>query len=214
MPSTRSRRALVLCALAATAGLSACSGGGGPSGNSGSTTTTTATTTAASSTTTGSTSTTAASGLTACAARDLAMAVTGSQGAAGTLELTIGVRNLSGTTCPMDGFPSVQLLDGSGAQIPTHVVQGGSYSFTDVAPAALTLAPGASASFNLGYSDVPTAGESTCPTAATMQVFPPHASDADTITVQSLVVCNSGTVTVSPVFVPGSGAPTTAPQQP
>lgn len=211
MPWTRPL--LMVCASAMAAGLAACSGGGGGPVT-GATTTTTSTTAAGSSTTSGSTTTTGASGLAASAARDLSMAVSGSEGAAGTLELTIGMRNASTTACPLDGFPSLQLIDGSGGQIPTHVVQGGTYSFTDVAPAPVTVAAGATAYFNLGYSDVPTAGESTCPTAATMDVFPPHASDSDTVTVQSLVACNGGTVTVSPVFLPGPGAPTTAPEQP
>jgi len=114
----------------------------------------------------------------------------------------------------MDGYPGIQLLDASGTELPTHVVTGGNLQFTDFAPAAVVVAPGATALFNLAYSDVPTAGETTCPTAAQIEVTPPHAVDHDVVAV-NITVCGSGTVTVSPVF--GQSSPqvqTTAPSQP
>ena len=137
----------------------------------------------------------------------------GSQGAAGTFELTFALRNSSTTACPMDGYPSAQLLGSSGTELPTHVVSGGSYQFTDFNPAPVQLAPGATAYFNLAYSDVPTATETTCPTATQIEVTPPHAVDHDVVAVQ-LMVCAAGTLTVSPVFAAGSpGSQTTAPPQ-
>ena len=108
--------------------------------------------------------------------------VVGSQGAAGTFELTFALRNSSTSPCPMDGYPSAQLLDASGTELPTHVVSGGNYQFTNFAPAPVLLAPGATAYFNLAYSDVPTGGETTCPTAAQIEVTPPHAVDHDVVT--------------------------------
>ncbi|HTZ10454.1 MAG TPA: DUF4232 domain-containing protein [Acidimicrobiales bacterium] len=191
--------------------LAACGGGGG------SATTTTTTTTASGGTssttaTTAGTTTTAASGTpTACAARALAMSVSGTEGAAGTLELTFALRNVSSAACPMDGFPPVQLIDAAGGELQTTVVRGGSYPFTDIAPTAITLAPGETAYFNLGYSDVPTGSESSCPAATQLEVTPPGAADHDTVAV-GITACNAGTLTVSPVFAAGSaGARTTAP---
>jgi hypothetical protein len=111
----------------------------------------------------------------------------------------------------MNGFPGVQLVDASGAQLPTHVVSGGSYQFTNFAPSAVMLAPGATAYFNMAYSDVPTGSETTCPTAAQLEVTPPHASDHDVVPGQ-LTVCGGGMLTVSPVFSAGSPqSQTTAP---
>ena len=91
--------------------------------------------------------------------------------------------------------------------MPTIVVRAGSYSFTDVAPSSVTLAPGATGYVNLGYSDVVTGTETRCPTTTQALFMPPGAGGSDTVAVQ-MAVCNSGTVTVSPVF--GAGSPATA----
>jgi hypothetical protein len=111
----------------------------------------------------------------------------------------------------MNGFPYAQLLDASGTQLTTHVVRAGNYAFTNITPVPVMLAPGASAFFNLAYSDVTTGTETSCPAAAQVAVTPPGAVDHDVVRVQ-LVVCNAGTVTVSPMFAAGSAASqTTAP---
>ncbi|HVA04509.1 MAG TPA: DUF4232 domain-containing protein [Acidimicrobiales bacterium] len=136
----------------------------------------------------------------------------GSQGAAGTFELTLALRNTSAAPCPMDGYPGAQLVDASGNELPTHVVSGGNFQFTDFAPGPITVAPGASAYFNVAYSDVPT-GTETCPTAAHIEVTPPHAVDHDVVAINA-VVCQAGTLTVSPVFSQDSAqSQTTAPPQ-
>lgn len=150
----------------------------------------------------------------ACAAKDLVATVAGSQGAAGTFEVTFALRNNTTTACPMNGFPGAQLLDSSGGQLPTHVVRGGNFPFTNLAPAPVILLGGATAYFNVAYSDVPTGSATSCPTAAQIEVTPPNAVDHDVVPVQ-LVVCGAGTLTVSPVFSSTSpGAQTTAPPQP
>ena len=51
----------------------------------------------------------------------------------------------------------------SGGTLPTTVVRKGSYSFTSMAPTTVTLAPGQSAYFNIGYSDVPVGVETSLP---------------------------------------------------
>jgi hypothetical protein len=201
----------VVAALSTAAGLSACSSN--KSSSSGTSTPTTASP-ASSSTAAPATTTTGAAGAAACAAGALAITEAGSQGAAGTLEVTFALRNTSTTSCPMNGFPGAQMLGSSGTQIPTHVVRAGNYPFTDFPPSPVVLTAGSTAYFNLGYSDVPTGGETTCPTAAQLEVTPPNAVDHDVVPVQ-FVVCNAGTLTVSPVFGAGSSvAHTTAPPQP
>ncbi len=187
--------------------MAACSNGTSPTTTSGGTTSTGSSSSAPVSSTTSSS---VPAGM-ACAAGHLTMSVVGSQGAAGTFELTFALRNSSTSACPMDGYPSAQLLDASGTELPTHVVSGGNYQFTNFSPAPVQLAPGATAYFNLAYSDVPTGGETTCPTAAQIEVTPPHAVDHDVVTEQ-VVACAAGTLTVSPVFSAGSPASqTTAP---
>ena len=93
------------------------------------------------------------------------------------------------------------------------MVSGGNLQFTNFAPAPVVLGAGATAYFNLAYSDVPTGTETTCPTAAQIEVTPPHAVDHDVVAVH-IMVCAAGTLTVSPVF--GQSSPqtqTTAPPQ-
>jgi hypothetical protein len=197
---------LVLAALGAL-GLAACSS---PSKSS---TSSTGAPSSTGSTSTSAATTTSVPAGSACAARVLVTTLVGSQGAAGTFELTFALHNTSTQPCPMDGYAGVQLLDASGTELPTHVVSGGNLSFTNFAPSPVTLGAGATAYFNLAYSDVPTGTETTCPTAAQIEVTPPHAVDHDTVAVH-LMVCGAGTLTVSPVFSSTSSeTQTTAPPQ-
>jgi len=140
-----------------------------------------------------------------CPAASLTAAVAGSSGAAGTIETTVVFRNASSTTCVLGGYPGGQMLDGQGAQIATTVVRGGSYPFTDLPQSIVTLLPGGVAYFNMGFSDVPAGGETSCPSASQLVVTPPNAYDHQTITVQ-MAPCDNGTIAVSPVFGPGSAA--------
>jgi hypothetical protein len=105
------------------------------------------------------------------------------------------------------------MLGSNGANLPTNVVRKGNYSFTSMAPTTVTLSAGQSAYFNLGYSDVPSGSETSCPTSASLEITPPNAYDHLTIPAQ-LAPCSSGTITVSPVFLAtGANAQTTAPPQ-
>jgi hypothetical protein len=103
------------------------------------------------------------------------------------------------------------MLTASGSVLPTQVVRGGGYSFTAVTPTTVVLAPGQSALFNIGYSDVPVGNETSCPTSASVEVTPPDATDHLVLNA-ALAPCGGGTLTVSPVF-PSTGADsqTTAP---
>lgn len=199
-------RAVVVLAAAAVLG-AGCSASHPASQTTSSTSTTTSSSIPAGSTTS------TAGGPPRCTAAALALSVAGTQGAAGTFELTLQLRNTSSTTCTLQGYPGAQLYDAKNMALPTNVVRGGSYSFTDFAPSLVTLAAGASAYLNMAYSDVPTGSEQ-CPTAESMWVTPPDDVDHLVLT-QQFVVCNGGRLTVSPVF--GQGSPethTTAPPQP
>lgn len=156
------------------------------------------------------TSTTTPSTLSHCQASGMSGAVEGTEGAAGTVEVTVKMVNDGAAPCALDGYPGLQLLSSTGAELTTDVVRGGAYSFTDLPPSPITVPAGAAAYFNLAYSDVPSASGS-CSAAASMWVTPPDDVDHLTVT-QSLTACSGGTLTVSPVFTAGSPqTQTTAP---
>lgn len=149
-----------------------------------------------------------------CTGSNYVLSLLGTEGAAGTNELTLGFHNTSSATCSLSGYPGLQLLDSAGADIATTTVRGGSYSFTNFVAANVSVGPSATAYFNVGYSDVPTGGESACPTATTLQAIAPNTTTPLTVK-GSFNVCNNGTLTVSPVFGPGSPeTQTTAPSIP
>jgi len=158
------------------------------------------------STTTGrpAATTTTGAGTAACVSAQLSGALTGGNGAAGTIESTVVLRNTSASPCQLSGYPVLQMVDGSGSALPTMTVDGGHYSFTSQAPAPVTLATGQAGSFNIGYSDVPTGTETSCPTSAALQITPPGGHDHVTVSA-SLAPCAGGTLAVSPVLPGATG---------
>ena len=50
------------------------------------------------------------------------------------------------------------------------------------------MAPGQAAYFNLGYSDVPTGTETSCPTSATLEVTPPNSYTSTSVAAQLATV--------------------------
>jgi Domain of unknown function (DUF4232) len=197
--------------------LAACSSGGTSASSTSTTihrstsTTLAPTTTSAPVTTTsphGSTTTTDANSaaVPTCLASQLSIEPHQGGGAAGTISLTISMRNTSATACTLQGYPGMQLLNSQGAMIPTNVVRG---SFTGSAPAPasqppslITLAPGFSATFWLQYEDVPVGNETTCPASTKAQITPPN-DTAPALVPLVISPCNGGTVHVSPVYAGG-----------
>jgi hypothetical protein len=170
----------------------------------------TTTSTAVSTSSSSSTSTTSG-GPARCPTSSLTGSFVGSSGAAGTLETTVALKSTSATTCVLSGYPGLQLLTSAGANLPTTVVRGGNYGFTNMTPTTVTLSTGQTAYFNIGYSDVPVGTEQTCPSSPSLEVTPPNASDHLVVAV-TLAPCGGGTLVVSPVFsATGPGSQTTAP---
>jgi hypothetical protein len=169
------------------------------------------TTSATSGTSTSLPTATTASTVPGCTGANYSLALLGTEGAAGTFEVTFGFRNTSSATCPLGGYPGIQLLGANAVDIPTTTARGGGLSFTDFAPTTVSVGPGQTAYFNMSYSDVPTAGESSCPTTVAIQAIAPNTTNP-LIAYAQFQVCDNGTVTVSPVF--GKASPevqTTAP---
>jgi hypothetical protein len=168
-------------------------------------------TTGASTSTSVAASSTTSPGPARCASAALTGSVVGSSGAAGTIEITVGLKSTAAGPCTLGGYPGLQLVGAGGAALPTTVVRKGNYSFTSMAPTTVSLGSGQSAYFNAGYSDVPVGNETTCPLASTLEVTPPNAYDHLSFPAQ-LAPCGGGTVVVSPVFLAtASNSQTTAP---
>ncbi|MGH9047961.1 MAG: DUF4232 domain-containing protein, partial [Acidimicrobiales bacterium] len=145
-----------------------------------------------------STTTTRATSVRNCQPSDLKIDVSGSGGAAGTIELTFSLVNSGSVSCTMEGYPGMLLLDAKGAPLPTTVVRGGSLSFDDLAVTSVSLAPGESSFFNAGYSDV--SGTGTCSVASQVEITPPNDTAHAVLPVTGLDACENGMLTVSPVF--------------
>jgi hypothetical protein len=190
--------------------LAACSSGT-PTATTATTTTPTTAPSSTTSTTSAHSTTTTTAGTAGCATANLTASIYGSNGAAGTIETTIALKNNLSTNCTLGGYPGLGMTGSNGASLTTTVVRKGNYSFTAMAPTTVTLAPGQSAYFNMGYSDVPTGSATSCPAAANLVITPPNSYTSMTIPAQ-LTPCNNGTITVSPVFLATSpGSQTTAP---
>jgi hypothetical protein len=206
--------AVVAAVLVGGSALSACSSNSSSTSSTtkGPTTTGASPTTRASTTTSpGAPTTSTAAGPAQCATSALTGSVVGSSGAAGTIESTVALKYTGSASCTLAGYPGMQMIAASGASLPTVVVRKGTYPFTAMAPATVALGPGQSAYFNVGYSDVPTGSETSCPTSASVQVTPPNAFDHLVMTA-AFGACNGGTLVVSPVFLStGANSQTTAP---
>ena len=104
-----------------------------------------------------------------CVRNQLHVRANGTNGAAGTIHGAWVFTNLSGSTCTLSGYPSMQLYGRSGRPIPTIVKRTLSPTPTEVA-----LAPGASATFFSSYNDV-SSGSQPCPTSAVARIAAPNA---------------------------------------
>lgn len=199
--------------------LAACSSGATSASSTSTTTHRSTTTTAPATTTTGGSGTTSTSpgasttttdantaAVPTCQVSQLSIEPHQAGGAAGTISLTISLRNMSATACTLEGYPGMQLLTAGGTPITTTVVHGGfSGSVPSAAsqpPSLVTLAPGFSATFWLQYEDVPVGNETACPESTKAQITPPK-DTAPAVVPLVIAPCNSGTVHVSPVYSPG-----------
>ena len=120
-------------------------------------------------------------------------AVPGSAGA-GQISYALTVKNVGRSACFVSGLPAVQLLDASGAKLPTHVAA----SRPGVGTAArVVLAPGATASAQARFSpDVGGTGDAqtgVCqPQATTLRVTPNGGGSLDVPIRPPTSVCERG----------------------
>jgi hypothetical protein len=169
---------------------------------------TTTTTKAATTTTTSgqATTTTSVSGaaLGRCHTSQLGARLVHTGAAAGSVGQTIAFTNNSSSACTLYGYPGLLMLNAKGQPLPTQVHRGSSATVHPEAPSTVTLDPGQSASFALGYADATGYPGQHCPASASLEVTPPN-------TFHQLVISDHlnpygpcGNITVSPVY-PGTG---------
>ena len=155
-----------------------------------------------------STTTTAPAVVGTCRLPGLQIAVAGQSGAAGTQEITFSLTNSSAAFCTTYGYPGLLLVGTTGAPLPTTVVRGGGLDFESIAPAQVALAPGETAYFNVGFSDVQS-GTTACSSTHTVEVTPPTTTTHATVSVElGIYACDDGTLHVSAVFSSTNSAAT------
>lgn len=93
-----------------------------------------------------------------CQPAQLRAAFAGQGVAAGQATRIVALRNTSGVTCTMVGYPGIQLYDSAGRPVNTTTVR------QPPPGTVVTLAPGVSAHFQLSYSDGTGLSNPTCPT--------------------------------------------------
>jgi Protein of unknown function (DUF4232) len=119
-----------------------------------------------------------------------------------------GFKNISSVTCSLRGYPKLQMVDGAGRAIATHVMDGTSVTVSFVPVKTVILKPGAEAIFDLGYTDATGYGTASCPTSAQVEITPPNTSQPITVVWQlqayggSAIALRCGVITVSPVYAP------------
>jgi hypothetical protein len=145
----------------------------------------------------------AAAGTTSCRAAGLTLAYLGGQGATGHGLLGFALHNTTAASCHTVGYPGIQFLDRSGADLRTTPIHT-THDFFGPAPLhALVVAPGQTVSFRLGVTHG-TGSPADCATAYALQVIPPNDTHALRASIpDGAYECT--TATVSPLQ-PGTSA--------
>jgi hypothetical protein len=131
----------------------------------------------------------------ACAAADLTARTYPTSGSgAGTLEIGVRLRNVSGTRCAMKGYP------GLGLRRSNETVMRGFAAFDRTkTPRQVVLANGGYAHAIIRYSDVPSSGDPpTCPRSTYLLVTPPNRRVSVEVHAH-LAPCAKGRMLVSPI---------------
>ena len=142
------------------------------------------------------------SGAPACQVGNLAVKLASSQGAAGHI-LDVFTLTNNGPACALDGYPALTLLGSGGQAVPETYSHGADMAFPAESPKPVHLAPGETASFSVGFADVPSGSQSSCASATAVKVVPPGNSASATV---SATLAPCGTIDVSPVVAGSNGA--------
>lgn len=138
-----------------------------------------------------------------CHTRELGAALQQQRPGGGSRYAVLTLTNRSNRSCPVTGFPGLQLLDSSRQPLPTNAVRDQQQPTQTV-----QLAPGAAAYTTLHWGLVPGDGEpqaTQCePTPAAVQITPPDETTQLTIGWTYGPVCQKGKIDL-PALAPGTG---------
>lgn len=125
----------------------------------------------------------------------------------GNVGAIVTLENRSTAACQLQGYPDLRLMAADGRTLPATVrdlTTTDDYLFPAIQPHRVSLAPGAFASFQIGYGDNPFGPEATaaydvaCPTVAAVAVLLPGMT-ASTIAPIAMAPC-AGVLDVSALF--------------
>jgi hypothetical protein len=140
-----------------------------------------------------------------CQALAIAAGLGQSNNAAGHQAWTIVLTNDSASACSLDGFPTLQLMNGSTA-VSTTQTDGNSPAGAQISdtPTLVNIAPDTAGSFVVQWLDVPT-GSQQCNAASELGISLPGGGGKVTAAMGQIMPCG-GDLYVSPVRA-GAAAP-------
>ncbi|MEP7032979.1 MAG: DUF4232 domain-containing protein [Actinomycetota bacterium] len=112
----------------------------------------------------------------ACGSSQLSGRMAGSEGAAGTAFMTIGLRNVSTSPCHLEGSPTVEMLSPSGTSLPIGE-RSGLPEGPSLEASPVVLRAGEEASVVVAFSDV-NVGQLPCLEAGSLSITPTGSADA------------------------------------
>ena len=134
----------------------------------------------------------------ACATSQLKASLGGSDAGAGNLYRYLLLTNHSGTSCTVDGFPGLSLLDSHGKEIGAPAVFDHSFSYAPV-----TVRPGQTVSDTIHTLN---SGATSCQgTSTSLRIYPP-ANKADLVIPGKVMLCGNQ-LSVTPFAAGSSGNP-------
>jgi hypothetical protein len=119
---------------------------------------------------------------------------------AGNVVAVYVLENTSATTCRVFGYPGLQMLDSHHRPVPTTVTRG-AYMFPAKAPSRVIVLPRGSASFSIGYREVPSGEEPAsvqCVPSTYVEITPPD-EHLPLLLSGGMAPCGHGEIFVSPV---------------
>ena len=136
-----------------------------------------------------------------CVGARLRLSLEGGDAGMGNRVNTLALTNTGPSACVIGGYPTVGVLDGTGAPLANVVAERGpdNYFSKGSAPLTVSLKAGAKAVFDLAWNVVPheAEGETVCPTARTVRVT--VAGDATPLDLAQTFTPCGGRVRVSPL---------------
>ena len=133
-----------------------------------------------------------------CHTGRLYVTVSGSNGAAGHIAVTLRFVSIAPATCSFYGFPGMLLVSAGGQNMTTHVLWGTGSQLPKVPEKTILVKPGAAAYATFMYADVPT-GSETCPPVGYYLVTPPDETTSAVVPANGATPCG-GRISFTPMM--------------